>query len=421
MDYNARMNYGELAGKSVLLLGKTRSLREAEFEKLLKLHGIGLAKTFTDGMALVVEGRMMNPIEQNESERLYEEKAAPIVAVEGLEEWLCRSIEPNRLMMSLKLSRDQERLVDFLKNPYITDELFYKLLKLYDWQNEGLFDNDRNRDVTASVIGRFYVDLDRNHNVQYAMSGLAHLIEQYGTGELIEAIAELSPIARELKTPYDASLRGVLDAMALHPETPEKIVRALMNERAELLACREPLALETELLELDNERVNALLAQNPSLSSQSADRLEAEYPVLIAAHTPLSPERFARLMSEYSAALGANRSLTLPMQERLLTLANAEVFESLASNPATTAVILDKLYADARYHPYLAANPSMDKKRLEELSLSSNAEVLLALAVNPSTPIEVLYQLSLDRRFERSVKTNSAFGKHIQTHNIGWH
>ncbi len=421
MDYNARMNYGELAGKSVLLLGKTRSLREAEFEKLLKLHGIGLAKTFTDGVALVVEGRMMNPIEQNESERLYEEKAAPIIAVEGLEEWLCRSIEPNRLMMSLKLSRDQERLVDFLKNPYIADELFYKLLRLYDWQSEGLFDNDRNRDVTAAIIGRFYVDLDRNHNVQYAMSGLAHLIEQYGTGELIEAIAELSPIARELKTPYDASLKGVLDAMALHPETPEKIVRALINERAELLACREPLALETELLELDNARVNALLAQNPSLSSPGADRLEAGYPAQIAAHAPLCAERFERLVREYAAALGANRSLTVPMQERLSALSNEAVLESLASNPAATAAVLDKLYADSRYHQYLAANPSMEKKRLEELSLSSNAEVLSALAANPSTPIEVLYQLSLDRRFERSVKTNSAFGKHIQTHNIGWH
>lgn len=421
MDYNARMNYGELAGKSVLLLGKPRSLRESEFEKLLTLHGVGSAKTFTDDVALVVEGRMMNPIEQNESEGLYEEEAAPIVAVEGLEEWLCRSIEPNRLMMSLKLSRDQERLVDFLKNPYITDGLFYKLLKLYDWQNEGLFDNDRNRDVTAAIIGRFYVNLDRNHNVQYAMSGLAHLIEQYGSGELIDAIAELSPIARELKTPYDASLRGVLDAMALHPETHEKIVRALMNERAELLACREPLALEAELLELGNERVNALLAQNPSLSSQSADRLEVGYPVLIAAHTSLSPERFERLMSEYCAALGTNRSLTLPMQQRLLDTGNANVLESLASNPAVDVAILDKLYADSRYHRYLAANPSLSSQRLETLFSNNDAEVLSALAANVSTPIEILYQLSLDRRFERSVKTNSAFGKHIQTHNIGWH
>ena len=68
---------------------------------------------------------MMNPLEQNESERLYAQGAAPIVGIDDIEEWLCRSIVPNRLLMSLKLSRDQERLVDFLQNPYITDELFW--------------------------------------------------------------------------------------------------------------------------------------------------------------------------------------------------------------------------------------------------------------------------------------------------------
>jgi hypothetical protein len=68
----------------------------------------------------------------------------------------------------------------------------------------------------------------------------------------------------------------------------------------------------------------------------------------------------------------------------------------------------------------LASNLSLNQKWLEALSTSLDVEVLSSLAANTSTPIEVLYQLSLDRRFERAVKTNSAFGKHIQTHNIGW-
>ncbi|MDD3596821.1 MAG: hypothetical protein PHE23_10380, partial [Sulfuricurvum sp.] len=192
------MNYEQFSGRSVLLLGKTRALNTEEFDTLLKLHKIERVSSYNDEVALIIEGRMMNPYEQEESARLYEMQNCPIVELSGVEEWLCRSIEPNRLLMSLKLSRNQERLVDFLQNPYITDELFFKLLKLYDWRNEGLFDNDTNRDVTASIIGRFYEDLDRNHNVQYAMSGLAHLIELYGNAELIEAIAELAPIAREI-------------------------------------------------------------------------------------------------------------------------------------------------------------------------------------------------------------------------------
>lgn len=414
------MNYDVLSGKSILLLGKTRALNPEEFDTLLKLHKITRVGSYIDGVALIIEGRMMNPYEQAESARLYETQSVPIVELSSVEEWLCRSIEPNRLLMSLKLSRNQERLVDFLQNPYITDELFFKLLKLYDWQNEGLFDNDTNRDVTASIIGRFYVDLDRNHNVQYAMSGLAHLIEQYGNEELIGAIAELPPIAREIKNASDRSLNGVLDAIALHPDTQENVLRLFLEERAVLLAHREPLKLEDELLGLKNEEINTILSQNTSLSSKGADQLEQCYPHLIAAHSLLTEERFGRLLENYAANLAANPSLTSAMQKRLNDLKDDAVSGALASNPITQREILDHFFGSGKFHSQLAANPSLSPDKLESLAASSDVEVLSALAANPATPIENLYQLSLDRRFERAVKTNPTFGKHIQTHNIGW-
>lgn len=414
------MNYEELCGKSILLLGKTRALSHEEFDTLLKLHKIERVGTYSKSVALIVEGRMMNPYEQAESGRLYEAQCTPIVELSRVEEWLCRSIEPNRLLMSLKLSHNQERLVGFLQNPYITDELFFKLLKLYDWQGEGLFDNDTNRDVTAAIIGRFYVDLDRNHNVQYAMSGLAHLIEQYGNSDLISTIAELSPIAKELKTPSDRSLSGVLDAMALHSETKEGILRLLMGERATLLAHRKPLGLESELLALKEEAIHRILSENTTLSKEGADVLERTYPDLIASNTILSDERFDRLVIDYAHNLAGNSSLTSVMQKRLMMLHDEAVYRSLASNAMADNMILEQLYSTGRFMKELASNPSLNQKWLEALSTSLDVEVLSSLAANTSTPIEVLYQLSLDRRFERAVKTNSAFGKHIQTHNIGW-
>ena len=437
------MNYDELCDKSILLLGKTRALSEEEFDALLKLHKITRVGSFTDDVSLIIEGRMMNPYEQVELAHLYETQNAPIVEISSVEEWLCRSIEPNRLLMSLKLSRNQERLVDFLQNPYITDELFFKLLKLYDWQKEGLFDNDTNRDVTASIIGRFYVDLDRNHNVQYAMSGLAHLIEKYGSKELISAIAELPPIANEIKHPRDRSLNGVLDAIALHSETQESILRLLLGERAALLAHREPLALEIGLLELNDEEVNRILAQNMTLSPNGALQLESTYPDLIASKTVLDEERFERLINfvipchdtestiigdgsriKYGmtviVALASNISLNGVMQQKLYALGDDTVSGSLASNPITEREILDHLFESGQFSASLASNPSLSPDMLESLAVDGDAEVLSALAANTATPIETLYQLSLDRRYERAVKTNPAFGKYIQTHNIGW-
>ncbi|MGA9046126.1 hypothetical protein [Sulfuricurvum sp.] len=414
------MNYEELCGKSILLLGKTRALNMEEFDTLLKLHKIVRLSSYTDDVSLIIEGRMMNPYEQGESARLYETQTVPIVELSSVEKWLCRSIEPNRLLMSLKLSRNQERLVDFLQNPYITDELFFKLLKLYDWQNEGLFDNDSNRDVTAAIIGRFYIDLDRNHNVQYAMSGLAHLIERYGNRELINAIVELSPIANEIKNPKDRSLNGVLDAIALHPDTDEAILRLLLQERAVLLAHREPLSLESELLGLNRDDVNEILAQNHSLSPYGVVQLESAYPHLIASKTLLDEDRFARLKEQYAPDLGSNPSLSSVMQEKLFALGEDTVLKALASNPVTKKEILDRLFESGQFSASLASNPSLSGDKLGSLAAISDAEVLSALAANTSTPIETLYQLSLDRRFERAVKTNPTFGKHIQTHNIGW-
>jgi len=413
------MNYEKYSGKSVLLLGKTRSLNGVEFETLLKLHAINTVKSFDDTVALIIEGKMMNPLELQESARLYESHEVPIVDIGAIEKWLCGSIEPNRLLMSLKLSRDQERLVNFLQNSYITDELFFKLLKLYDWQGEGLFDNDENRNVTAAIIGRFYQDLERNHNVQYAMSGLAHLVEKYGTRELITGISELSPIAKELKNPNESSLKGVLDAMALHSATSESLLRVLLKERAYLLAHREPLALEQELLALDDATIHRSLAQNSTLSPEGADLLEQKYPELIASFYPLDEVRFERLTGN-SVALASNNTLTASMQERLMEMKDEAVFSALAQNTVLSLEHLETLFALNQYAVELASNTSLSKQHLEMLYQSANPEILMALASNTSTPVEILYQLSLDQRTERAVKTNPAFGKHIQTYNLGW-
>ncbi|MDO9306190.1 MAG: hypothetical protein Q7T77_12780 [Sulfuricurvum sp.] len=413
------MNYEEYAGKSVLLLGKTRSLNGVEFETLLKLHAMNAVKSFDDTVALIIEGKMMNPLELQESTRLYESHTVPIVDIGAIEKWLCGSIEPNRLLMSLKLSRDQDRLVDFLQNPYISDELFFKLLKLYDWQGEGLFDNDENRNVTAAIIGRFYQDLERNHNVQYAMSGLAHLVEKYGTSELITAISELSPIAKELKNSNESSLKGVLDAMALHSATSESLLRVLLKERAYLLAHREPLALEQELLALDDEMIGRSLAQNRTLSPSGADFLEQKYPELIASFYPLDEVRFERLTVN-AVALASNNTLTASMQERLMEMKDEAVFSALAQNTVLSLEHLETLFALNRYAVELASNTSLASQHLEALYQTAEPEILKALASNTSTPVEILYQLSLDQRTERAVKTNPAFGKHIQTYNLGW-
>lgn len=109
------------------------------------------------------------------------------------------------------------------------------------------------------------------------------------------------------------------------------------------------------------------------------------------------------------------------MQQRLFDLKDETVYEVLASNPIIQRDILDRLFEAGQFSVQLAKNSALSHEKIHILFLRGESEVLSALAANPSTPIETLYQLSLDQRFERkALKTNPAFGKHIQTHNIGW-
>ena len=96
------------------------------------------------------------------------------------------------------------------------------------------------------------------------------------------------------------------------------------------------------------------------------------------------------------------------------------VFSALAQNTVLSLEHLETLFALNRYAVELASNTSLASQHLEALYQTSEPEILKALASNTSTPVEILYQLSLDQRTERAVKTNPAFGKHIQTYNLGW-
>ena len=96
------------------------------------------------------------------------------------------------------------------------------------------------------------------------------------------------------------------------------------------------------------------------------------------------------------------------------------IFSALAQNTVLSLEHLETLFGLNRYAVELASNTSLVSQHLEALYQTSEPEILKALASNTSTPVEILYQLSLDQRTERAVKTNPAFGKHIQTYNLGW-
>ncbi|UCN00768.1 hypothetical protein LCX93_02310 [Sulfurimonas sp. SWIR-19] len=412
------MNLQDLKNRTILLLGKSRAFSEDEFLLQLQFHHITLTKEPNVDVEFVVEGRMMSPYEQNLSDTLYEEEKYAFMAIDLFEKLLAQEIDNDTLLMSLKLSNDKKRLKSFLQNSCIEDALFFKLLKMYSFGGEDFFENDDNRDVSAALIARFYENIERNHNVQYATTGIYHLITQTKNEQLLEAIAFLEPSKKHPK---------ILKALALHEKTPRNVLKMFLKKGDE--ATKEAMAYNVNL----DKSIARELIKNKKFAEIAAQniRLDEEMFLLLSVckHALAANETLNEVMQQelvtcndemIHLALAANECLHVTTCKHLLCLNNEKIRQVIYANSATPRDILESAYKEGNYNEPLSRNNATPQNILEELFKCGDAQILLNLAKNENTPVEILYQLQLESRFERAVKTNKAFAKHIQNENIGW-
>ena len=376
------MNLKELQNRSILLFGKSRAFSPDEFESQMKFHKIKTVKEFSDDVVLVVDGRMMTPGEQNASDELYEQKKATSISIDILEQELAKSIDEDTLLMSLKLSHDKDRLKSFIQNTMITDELFFRLMKMYSWGDEDFFENDDNRDVSAAFILRFYENIERNHNVQFATTGFVHLVVQTKDSNLLKEISTLKPLQFHPKIKIAIAMSPICDA-----KMQEKFFK---SSDIKLL---EALSLNTNL--------------KASLIEEFLE--EVEFGKNVARNIKLDNEIF-ELVKKYPMHLALNESMTLEMQENLMGYKREDIYCALALNNALDEKIIRELlkFNNNEILQAIYENASTPVGVLQEAY--KDDKNYMALAKNESTPIEILYQLQLDSRYERAVKTNAGFG-----------
>lgn len=412
------MNLENLNDEKILLLGKTRAFSLDEFVSQLHHHNIELVDELVEEVRFIIEGRVMSPYEQNLMNELYETHRYEFIELEPIEKALAQKIDDNVLLMSLKLSNDKSRLKSFLQNGAISDQLFFKLLKNYKWQHEDFFENDDNRDVTAALIERFYENIERNHNVQFATTGLIHLISQTQDPELLEAISELEPIK------FHPKIKVIL---ATHPQTPKEVLKKFLKEGDAVVldAIYANPGLDHAIAKtlLENEEAAKIIAQHIELSQELFELLKEDYPMQLASNPHLTTGMQQLLVNvdsqEVDRNLAQNSSLKTEFLEHLYKK-SAELQQIILENPATPSTILTIAFEDEKNHLSLAKNFATPQEILSKIYDIGTTQLLSELAKNENTPVELLYQMQLDSRFERYVRTNEAFGKHIQTENIGW-
>lgn len=448
------MNLENLKNKKVLLFGKSRAFSEDELVMQLKSHQSELVKEYEEGVDFIVDGAMMSPVQTIESEKLYEQKKAEFLNIEELENLLTNSIDEDVLMMSLKLSADKQRLKEFLMNPQINDEFYFKLLSMYDWGDEDFYENDDNRDISASLIRRFYKNIERNHNVEFSKLGLMHLVLQSDNAQVIETIAKLKPLRKSFKLNEKDQGFKIITSIATHYATPKSVLKLLIKESntyvRTLIAMRKHIDSEIQniLYESGEKEILESLSFCKDLSEEIYKKLcdDESYAKNIAKYIKLDYKKYEFLKDKYMSELALNETLDLKMQHELLDSHKNNIDENLAhnknisqemvpellkqhnkkvdfalySNPSTSISFLRDGYKDPNNHLALSLNTNTPKDILSEIYNIASNEMKEALAKNTSTPIEILYQLQLDSKYEHYVKENPSFGKHIQQENIGW-
>ncbi len=434
-------------GKSVLFLGRLKNFTEDEVKIFLKQYEAEFTDVFDENVAVVVESTMLNPPQEEVSYEVYKQKISTF-RLDEFEKLYAQKITADSLLMSLKLSNDQSRIIRLLKNESFEKSLYLKLFKLYDWQGLEVHESDENRDVTTTFVKRFYNP------------------EQFMDPAMIYSPVTLMTIVAESK---DAE---VLEAMLSLPYYEIKISKAERRPRTlkEMIALNPHANEETlkQLSRFNNLDIDYFLVQNDSLShgiqAQIYDRANYDIKRMMTLNANLSDALFEKLLEEDDdiaatllvyARIDSTRLLKVLEHKQFTIIGDGEgiaevldtllaikdealqirlaqnpllceealmhiyvcyhdkVIEALCQNPSTPASLLEKFAKEGLYDGHLAANPSTPTDILIRYHDREDEALNRALASNESLPIAYLQQLQLDASLMNILSENRTFTKNL--------
>jgi len=361
---------------TILFLGKFLHISREDIEKFVTKAGYKFSTTYNteDKTILVVLSSMLNPLEEELSYELYDKKI-PDCKLEEFESYFAKSLKPNALLMALKLSNNQDRLISFLKSPAIDDELYLKLLKLYNWGGEDLFDNDSNRDITLTFIKRFFPHRESfNHtDIAHSPASIIDIALITDNSEILDAILKLPNYKINSRGKEKWKPTALHEFVAINP--------AISNDA------------KKQLLNLKDNRYNALLALNLALIKDEQLQLlssgNTQTKINLAKNRNLDREVFAKLLQESEDVVK-----TLLQQQKIepnyLEFIKNEQLDFLANNLESEDTVNSLIGKSQELDFKLALNPTLSAENIIKLHKQYKGEIALNLSQNSNTPKDIL-------------------------------
>ncbi|MBD3791343.1 MAG: hypothetical protein IE918_04215 [Campylobacterales bacterium] len=444
----------EAEGKKILFLGKEGIYTTQEVERFLKKYKVTRVKAIEEGVVASIEHHSLNPVEEMISEDAYVRRI-PAYRLEEFEQLLSNGINDDELLMAIKLSNDQARVLRMIENPDISDALFVKLLEMYQWHEEEE-DNNDDRSVVIATLTR-YIDITPAERDQlYSTLTLKRLVREATDPRLLNALIGFPNYEFKQKEKGKTSLYEVVATSSYIDDTVIKRLLSLRNPKVDMYLAANPVVSLEQLKKFatrEDERIHEALAANETIDDALFALLldkGAEAVKLLLWYQPISQERFRMITEkvadpELLAELGKNLQIDTSVIGELLERGNITLLEKLAANRSITAAALQALYSkkiNTTFYPLVgnpnlpveiiegfyandkndlnmmhqvASNPNTPEKILRELYERDELEINKGLAANPSTPIEILDVLKIDTRLRNALTKNEVFIEHHNT------
>ncbi len=443
----------ELKDKKVLLLGRSTLFSDIEIINFLSNYNIDSSRDFSQELDVIIESRSINPIEDNISNDAYD-RGIKIYKLHKLEEEMSRLLDENSTLMAIKLGSDMDRLDRLLSNEYISDNLFIKLLNIYEWEESEFGDSSRDRDIFIHTLTRFLHIKTNERDLLYSPLSLLKLIKESDNPELLLALISFPKVSFLQK---NRSKLTIKEAIAQSPYIDKKITKKLLSFKDNhidfFLASNPNISLDilNFLYDKNIDDINRALASNISIDNKLFIKLLEKEPDILLQYQPINLDRYNLAFGEAKAITSdkilsinkllepkvieilvskdiedvdnnilLNYNISQEIIEKIYNKQNPSLYKNIALNPSTPIDILEKLYKINSYdiNIRLSYNTSTPHQILEKLFELDDFEISKGLASNESLDIELLNILKIDTRLRNELTSNQKFVDSI-SRNLG--
>jgi len=447
----------EFNNKRLYFSGYGEKIAKEELEKYFIQNGSTLIEG-EDDADIIIEG-YKTPVYLQDKFYLLSKEGKELYTIEQIEKEFSQTIDIDSILLALKISKDQSRIINLLKNSYFSDENFVKILKYYNWHNTGIYDNDENRDVATAFTARFCSLTESNHNIQHSPIGIYYTALETTNGKLLEIIYNMPKYSisdRNAKQDQPLTLKEVA---ALNPSTPKPLLMQILKNgdirELQFLARNEAIGrmVKQKLFEQKNKTITQNLIQAGNIEFENIDEILEDHELKkeLLKHIKLNDEVFTKLLSKELDEidiiyLSSNPTLTTTQinilfeknidnaninllknsncpssqLEKFLSLHDKIYNIAIASNEVLEKEMFHKLlqFDDLDVNIALAYNSATPKDTLTTLYEKSIHEINTALSENTNTPINILMQLQVDTRYHTNVSNNETY-KEFSRNSLG--